>query len=174
MGLALHLLFALLVLSCGASPAAAKPGFSEVARTPPKHGLDALFDGWSSFADGWLLLDMACVLLLAPPSRAEGEKKAGKVTVTGEVIDSACYIKMGAKGESHRDCAQKCGDAGIPLALLEDGTNNVIWLASVADMETPNAMLKPHAGRRVTVTGTWAERGGAKILLVAKVAPAAK
>ena len=41
--------------------------------------------------------------------------------VTGEIIDSACYIKMGAKGESHRDCAQKCGDAGIPLALLEDG-----------------------------------------------------
>ncbi|HWA71856.1 MAG TPA: hypothetical protein VG937_05975 [Polyangiaceae bacterium] len=65
MGLALRLLSALLVLWCGAAPAAAKPGFSEVARTPPKHGLDALFDGWSSFSDGWLLLDMVLVLLLA-------------------------------------------------------------------------------------------------------------
>jgi len=108
-------------------------------------------------------------LLLAGPSQAEEEKKAGKVTVTGEVIDSACYIKMGARGESHRDCAQKCADAGIPLALLEDGTNNVIWLAAVADMETPNAKLRPHAGRKVSVTGTYAERGGAKILLVESV-----
>jgi type 1 fimbria pilin len=110
---------------------------------------------------------LACAALVAP--RASAEDKKGKVTVTGEVIDSACYIKMGAKGESHRDCAQKCGDAGIPLALLEDGTNSVIWLASVADMETPNAKLRPHAGRKVIVTGTYAERGGAKILLVESV-----
>jgi hypothetical protein len=42
-----------------------KPGLGELARTPAKHGLDALLDGWSSFADGWLLLDMVLVLLLA-------------------------------------------------------------------------------------------------------------
>jgi hypothetical protein len=96
------------------------------------------------------------------------------VTVTGEVIDSACYIKSGARGESHRDCAQKCGDAGIPLALVEDGTGTVVWIASVDDMETPNAKLRPFAGRRVTIAGTWAERGGAKILLLrsVKAAPA--
>lgn len=91
---------------------------------------------------------------------------ADRVTVTGEIVDSACYIKSGAKGESHRGCAQRCADAGIPLALLEEGTGRVIWLASVDDMETPNAKLREHAGRRVTITGSWAERGGAKILLV--------
>ena len=95
--------------------------------------------------------------------------EAPPVTVTGEVIDSACYIKSGARGESHRVCAQKCGDAGIPLALVEDGTGNVIWIASVDDMETPNAKLRPFAGRKVTITGTWAERGGAKILLLHSV-----
>ncbi len=95
-------------------------------------------------------------------------------TVTGEVIDSACYIKSGARGESHRACAQKCGDAGIPLAIVEDGTGNVVWIASVNDLETPNAKLRPFAGRRVTVSGTWAERGGAKLLLLhsVKAAPA--
>lgn len=95
------------------------------------------------------------------------------VNVTGEVIDSACYIKSGARGESHRSCAQKCGDAGIPLAVLEDGTGAVVWIASVDDMETPNAKLRPFAGRRVTITGTWAERGGAKILLLRSVKAAA-
>ena len=96
------------------------------------------------------------------------------VTVTGEIIDSACYIKMGAKGESHRDCAQKCADAGIPLALLEDGTGNVVWLASEEDMATPNPKLREHAARRVTVSGNYAERGGARILIVQSVKPAAK
>lgn len=104
------------------------------------------------------------LLTWAPAAAADG-----KVTLTGEVIDSACYIKMGAKGEAHRECAQKCGDAGIPLALLEDETGHVIWLASVADMETPNAKLRPHAGRKVTLTGTYAEKGGAKIFLVESI-----
>lgn len=93
-------------------------------------------------------------------------------SVTGEVVDSACWIKSGAHGLSHRACAQKCADAGIPLALVEEGSGNLVWLASEEDAQTPNAALRPHAGRRVTVTGTWAERGGAKILVVAKVVPA--
>ena len=94
---------------------------------------------------------------------------APQVTLTGEVVDSACYIKSGARGESHRACAQKCGDAGIPLVLVEDGTGTVVWIASVDDMETPNAKLRPFAGRRVTIAGSWAERGGAKILLLRSV-----
>ena len=102
---------------------------------------------------------------------ADPPADAGKAVVTGEVIDSACYVKSGSKGESHRECAQRCADVGIPLAILEDGTARVIWLASVADMETPNARLRPHAGRRVRVEGTWAERGGVRLLLVASVTP---
>ena len=73
---------------------------------------------------------------------------AETVSVTGEIVDSACWIKMGAKGESHKDCAQKCADAGIPLALVEDGTGKLVWLAAKNDMETPNPQLKPFAGRR--------------------------
>lgn len=113
----------------------------------------------------------AAVLLGACAVRAVDPPE---VTVTGEVIDSACYIKSGARGESHRVCAQKCGDAGIPLALVEDGTGNVVWIASIDDMETPNAKLRPFAGRRVTIAGTWVERGGAKLLLLrsVKAAPA--
>jgi hypothetical protein len=106
------------------------------------------------------------VVLVALGALAADEPQ---VTVTGEVIDSACYIKSGARGETHRACAQKCGDAGIPLAVVEDGTGTVIWIASVDDMETPNAKLRPFAGRRVTVAGTWAERGGAKLLLLRSV-----
>ena len=119
------------------------------------------------------LLKVAIVIVLSLSALAARAADPALVTVTGEVIDSACYIKSGARGESHRTCAQKCGDAGIPLAVAEDGTGAVVWIASVDDMETPNAKLRPFAGRRVTITGTWAERGGAKILLLRSVKAAA-
>jgi hypothetical protein len=113
------------------------------------------------------LAAVTLVALVLPAAAADQ-----KISVTGEVIDSACYIKMGARGESHRECAQKCGDAGIPLAILEDGSNKVVWLASENDAETPNKTLRPFAGRKVTITGSWAERGGAKLLIVQSVKPA--
>ncbi len=113
-------------------------------------------------------LAAAVFAAIAAPVYAAEEK----VSVTGEVIDSACYIKMGARGESHRECAQKCADAGIPLALLQDGSNKVVWLASENDAETPNKQLRPYAGRKVTISGTWAERGGEKLLIVQSVKPA--
>ena len=113
-------------------------------------------------------------LLLSAAFSAAGASRAGSetVSVTGEVVDSACWIKSGAHGESHRACAQKCADAGIPLAVVEDGTGRLVWLASVDDAETPNPLLRPYAGRRVKITGVFVERGGAKVLLVEKVAPA--
>jgi hypothetical protein len=113
---------------------------------------------------------LALLLFLGVPPLLAAES----ASVTGEVVDSACWIKSGAKGESHRACAQKCADVGIPLALVEDGTNRLVWLYSVDDMETPTKLLRPHAGRKVTVTGSWAERGGAKILLVDKIVPVAR
>ncbi len=115
-------------------------------------------------------LGLAAVTLVALALPAAAAEQ--KISVTGEVIDSACYVKMGARGESHRECAQKCGDAGIPLAILEDGSNKVVWLASENDAETPNKTLRPFAGRKVTITGSWAERGGARLLIVQSVKPA--
>ena len=99
------------------------------------------------------------------------DDEMGSVTKTGEIIDSACYIQKGAKGAGHRECAQKCADAGIPLALLEDGTNKVIWLTS-ADHGSANGQLKPYAAQKVKITGTLSERGGTKLLTVETIEPA--
>jgi hypothetical protein len=40
-------------------------------------------------------------------------------------------------------------------------------------MESPNAELKAFAGKKVKATGTWAERGGARLLVLDSVSPAA-
>lgn len=92
-------------------------------------------------------------------------------TVTGEVIDSACYIKSGMKGADHAKCATGCAKAGIPLALLTEDSK-VVWLASSQDMETPNEMLIPYVAKKVTIEGKWFEKGGTKLFAVEKVSPA--
>ncbi len=57
-----------LVLGLGARVAGAQPG--QALELPPpsaqaKHGAASVLEGWTKFADGWLLLDMVIVLLLA-------------------------------------------------------------------------------------------------------------
>lgn len=115
---------------------------------------------------GLTLLLLAAVALVALPAAA-GEK----VTMTGEVVDSACYIAQGAAGAGHRECAQKCADKGIPLALLDDESGDIVWLAG-SDHTPANDTLREYAGQKVTVTGTLAERGGARLLTIESVEPA--
>jgi hypothetical protein len=129
----------------------------------------------------WSALTALIVIVAALPALAGGTgnqmKKDSKmmgdsVSVTGEVIGSACYIKMGAKGASHAQCATACAKAGIPLAILQDGTNQVIWVASNKDAHSANEDLLPYVAKKVTVTGHYAERGGAKLLVMDSVQPA--
>lgn len=111
------------------------------------------------------------VLLCAVPASGE-EEEQGKVTVSGEVVESSCYIRTGARGADHAMCARRCADAGIPLVLLEDETERVIWLASADHRSSPNEALREHIARRVTLTGHYAERGGARLLVIETIAPA--
>lgn len=94
-----------------------------------------------------------------------------KVSVTGEVIDSACYIKAGAKGADHAKCAAACAKNGIPLALLTDD-GKVVMIASSKDAESGNSLLMDHVAKKVTVEGSWYEKGGAKVLYIDKVSAA--
>jgi hypothetical protein len=91
---------------------------------------------------------------------------AQQVTVRGEVVGSVCWVKNGATGADHRECAQMCADNGIPLALLEEGSDELIWLASKDPMQSPNEQLKAHASHTVEITGEWIERGGTKMLVI--------
>ena len=103
----------------------------------------------------------ACAIAVTMPLLATQQ-----VTLRGEVIDSVCYIKQGAKGAGHRECAQTCADGGIPLALLEEESQDLVWLASSQMMKGANEELRPHAAHTVEVTGEWAERDGTKIFVI--------
>ena len=110
-----------------------------------------------------LVLALSAVMVMG------AEKAAEPVTVTGELIDTYCYSLMGAKGESHRQCAIDCVKAGIPAGILQDGTNKVYVLLPNKDKTgLPKEILEKMA-RKVTITGKVAAVGGSQFLTVESI-----
>lgn len=113
------------------------------------------------------LLSAPLLSMAAAPANA-----TGKTTVTGEVIDSWCYLTeiMYPLGTAHHQCAVWCAAGGIPVGILDDAGRAYILLgfdggeSSVAD---PQAMeLQTH---RVTVEGEVVERDGMTYLVAARL-----
>ena len=95
--------------------------------------------------------------------------QAKTVTVKGEVIDTYCYALMGAKGESHRQCAIDCVKAGIPSGLLEEGTGKVYVLLPNKDKTGLPKGVIDKLGRMATITGKAYTSGGSNFLTVESI-----
>ncbi len=107
--------------------------------------------------------------VLAAPLWAQ--KLTGKpITVTGRVVDNVCIWPGGLVGESHRECAIGCDKAGVRMALLDEKANVLYTVIADAPFKDPNAPLREHLERMVTVKGTlYTAPGGQKILAVREV-----
>lgn len=125
-----------------------------------------------------LILLVVLALPLAPIQAVahEGHKEAqhkpeAPKTVTGEVVDTGCYLGHAARGAKHVECATKCIANGMPMGLLtKDGT--LYLLTMNHDNADPYNQLKEMAGKTVSVTGTVMTRSGMKGIDVAEVRPA--
>jgi hypothetical protein len=96
---------------------------------------------------------------------AEGSDKS----VTGTLEDSYCYGTMGAKGPGHKECAMKCASKGIPVVLIEKGTEkSYIILPPKNDSPVPDAVIK-HMEDEVTVTGKEYSKNGVEYLTAESV-----
>ena len=89
-------------------------------------------------------------------------------TLSGEIVDLACYVGHGAKGPDHQKCAQKCAQMGQPMGLLTADGN--LYLL-VADHVNPDPYRKARslAGDQVEIRGGVSEKGGMKALTVDEV-----
>ena len=67
--------------------------------------------------------------------------------ITGELVDTACFAKQGAKGPKHKECAIECAKDGIPMGVLDESSGNVYVLAL-----NPTS-LSEYAASRARVTG---------------------
>ena len=91
---------------------------------------------------------------------------AASISVTGELIDTFCYAAMGAKGESHRQCAIGCVKKGIPAGILQEGTNKVYVLLPSKDASPLPQSVIDNMARKVTITGKAYITGGTQFLTV--------
>jgi type 1 fimbria pilin len=88
-------------------------------------------------------------------------KSGSTITVTGEVLDMACYLDHGAHGDGHAACAEKCITSGLPVGLKSaDGT---VYLL-IGEHKPANAELAPYAAKTVTVKGKFVNRDGINLL----------
>ena len=99
-------------------------------------------------------------------------EKTKTVTMTGEIVDTACYLGHGAMGEKHKQCAATCVAAGAPMGLLTE--KGVLYLLTPPhENKDGYNKAKNMVGDKVAVTGEMNERSGMKSIEVASVKPAA-
>jgi hypothetical protein len=85
---------------------------------------------------------------------------AAPMTVTGTLEDSFCFVTMGAHGPGHKACATNCAKKGIPVALVEKGTDKMyILLPPKNDSSLPGDVIS-RMEDEVTVTGNEYQKGG--------------
>jgi hypothetical protein len=109
-----------------------------------------------------LLAASAAFSLLPLAARAADMATSGdETTVTGEVLDMACYLDHGAHGDKHADCAKMCISSGLPVGIKSlDGT---VYLL-IGDHKPANDKLAEYAAKTITVKGKLVSRDGLNLL----------
>jgi hypothetical protein len=82
-----------------------------------------------------------------------------ELTIDGEIIDITCYIRHDSRGPKHLKCALFCAEMGMPLGLLEDGTDE-IYLILPSGHADPRKAVLPFVSKKVRVTGIPLNSGG--------------
>ncbi len=113
-------------------------------------------------------LGVVLSLGIAAPGPA-AEPAAQTKSVTGTLEDSFCYTTMGAHGASHKKCAVGCAGKGIPVMLLEKGTNkSYIVLPPKNDEPVPKDVIDKMEDE-VTITGKAYEKDGTSFITAESV-----
>jgi len=112
----------------------------------------------------------ALVLALSAPSTAATPER---VSVTGEIIDSWCYLTeiMYPEGSAHHECALWCAAGGVPVGLrADDGTVYIILKIGDEATSVANPRLMKIQSHEVSVEGDVFMRDGFNYLVIDRVA----
>ncbi len=96
-----------------------------------------------------------------------------RVTVTGEIVDTWCYITeiMYSLGTAHHQCAVWCAIGGIPVSIVgDDGTVYMVLRIEGDDTSVANPTIVTIQTHKVTVVGDLYRRDGVNYLIVTQVA----
>ncbi len=88
------------------------------------------------------------------------EMMGSEATITGQVVDPACYVSMGLQGESHKQCATACAKAGQAFGILDRKAGVLYQVIEGTPTTDPNKLLWDHVEQTVTVKGKVFEKDG--------------
>ncbi len=114
-----------------------------------------------------LVLATFGALLLSTPSAAQSKEGS----VTGQVIDTSCFLGHDLHGDGHRQCAEICGrDKGVALAIVDDAGQ--VWYLADSNMPgtSQNEKLLSYAEQTVKATGTLVTKGPNRAIIIKNVA----
>ena len=95
-----------------------------------------------------------------------------RVKITGEVIDTWCYITeiMFSEGTAHHQCAIWCAAGGVPVGLLgEDGQVYMVMKVGDDSVNVANPRILEMQTHLVTVDGDLYKRDGINYLVIDQV-----
>ena len=147
---------------------------------PGKHGADMLLEGMNSKRvrlKGELIYRAGQSMIEVEPSSVQPFANAGpgsvqfhslgEVSVTGEIVDSKCYLGAmnPGMGKVHRDCASRCISGGIPPIFVTSAGDRFL-LVGHDEQPFQRDALRKFIAEPIGLRGELLERGDSKFLKI--------
>ncbi len=148
---------------------------------PGKHGADDLvagLDGKKASLQGQLIYREGGTMVEVVPGSIRlldtglasqaVTRDLGAVTVTGEIVDSKCYLGVmnPGKGKVHRDCAARCLSGGIPPIFVTANGGDQFLLVGLDGQAPGRDTLREFVAESITVRGELLQRGEGRLLRI--------
>jgi hypothetical protein len=148
---------------------------------PGKHGADNLvagFDGKQVRLQGQLIYredgtmleitPSSIAVIDAAPAIQETTRDLGTVTLTGEIVDSKCYLGVmnPGQGKVHRDCAARCLSGGIPPIFVTADGRGQFLLVGPDGRALGRDALREFIAEPITIRGDLWQQGESHLLKI--------
>jgi hypothetical protein len=148
---------------------------------PGKHGADDLvagFDGRQVRLQGQLIYrEGGTMVEIAPdsvtvvdtaPAIQDTTRDMGAVTVTGEIVDSKCFLGVmnPGQGKVHRDCAARCLSGGIPPIFVTTDGHKQFLLVGLDGRALGRDALREFVAEPITIRGEFLQQGESQLLRI--------
>lgn len=148
---------------------------------PGKHGADDLvagFDGKQVRLQGQLIyreggtmveITPGSITLTGAAAAIPGSiHDLGAVTVTGEIVDSKCYLGVmnPGQGKVHRDCAARCISGGIPPIFATSDGREQFLLVGLDGRALGRDALREFIAEPITIEGERLQTGSLQLLKI--------
>jgi len=148
---------------------------------PGKHGADDLVAGFDGkkvrvqgqliYREGGTMVEItpgSITLLDTVPADRESTRDLGAVTVTGEIVDSKCYLGVmnPGQGKVHRDCAARCLSGGVPPIFVTSNGVDQFLLVDPEGHALGHDALREFVAEPITIHGELLQRGESRLLMI--------